>query len=211
MDMEQKTDTKIVALEKEETHLQGGRKDMRLFIAAEFDEQSKQKIWEIASKLEEKCIKGSFSRKGNFHLTLAFLGETEKNKVGAIMEILETIPAQPMALECTGLGRFRRNGDIYWIGTRPYPPIQKIHEKIQKDLENVGFSLEQRPFIPHITLARRAVPKENFIKKELDELAAGLRIPIKAITLMQSSRIKGRLVYTPVYRKKLKDESHSSY
>ena len=48
---------------------------MRLFIAINFDEETKQSIIAVQRRLRE-WGRGNFSHPENLHLTLAFLGET---------------------------------------------------------------------------------------------------------------------------------------
>ena len=52
---------------------------MRLFTAVCFDEETKNALF-AAEKEAEISAKGNFSAKENLHLTLVFIGETEKKE-----------------------------------------------------------------------------------------------------------------------------------
>ena len=64
-------------------------------------------------------------------------------------------------------------------------------------LQQQGFSLEERPFRPHITLARRVDAEE--IQLQIPYL----NIPVTSISLMQSEQRQGRLIYTELSRASL--------
>ena len=50
---------------------------MRLFIACHFSKEAQKEMERMREALRRHAEKGSFTRSENFHLTLAFLGETE--------------------------------------------------------------------------------------------------------------------------------------
>ena len=51
---------------------------MRLFIAVSFPAPLREQLRQAAGRLQGQCLRGRFTLTDNFHLTLAFLGETER-------------------------------------------------------------------------------------------------------------------------------------
>ncbi|MCL2472597.1 MAG: RNA 2',3'-cyclic phosphodiesterase, partial [Treponema sp.] len=79
---------------------------MRLFIAVNFNGDTIKKILEIQNRIRSQSQKGSFTREENFHLTLAFLGETPGEKVDTLCMIIKDIRADPFELSFTRTGCF---------------------------------------------------------------------------------------------------------
>lgn len=58
-----------------------------------------------------------------------------------------------------------------------------------------GFSLENRPFRPHLTLIRQLLADVS----DFPPLQP-FSLPVSAITLFESLRVEGRLTYRPIGR-----------
>ena len=90
------------------------------------------------------------------HLTLFFLGETER--IGAVKEALATVQAAPVDLALVGAGTFppghRQPPRVLWAGVELPPALTTLHQQVTTVLTGIGFQAEERPFRPHITLAR---------------------------------------------------------
>lgn len=91
----------------------------------------------------------------NIHLTLAFLGDlmpTQRAAVEACCPPME----RPLVLTLDRLGYWRQGG-ILWAGSRtPDPDFVDFAENVRAALRRVGFRLDSRPFVPHLTLLRKA-------------------------------------------------------
>ncbi len=121
---------------------------MRAFIAIDIPEEMQEKIREIQEGLRE-FVTGSF-QKGNFHLTLKFLGEIkEAKKAIKAMESLKD--TRKFAVHFSGLGAFPNENYIrvIWIGV----------SKGSRELEGISRSLneslgQKERYVPHLTIAR---------------------------------------------------------
>ncbi|MBN2160749.1 MAG: RNA 2',3'-cyclic phosphodiesterase [Spirochaetes bacterium] len=95
----------------------------------------------------------------NFHITLKFLGETGAEISRGLLDDFKRIDPgiPPQAFILRGLGTFpdERRARVIWCGldmdTDGILRLQKIVEELCK---NYGFKKEDRPFKPHLTLAR---------------------------------------------------------
>lgn len=173
---------------------------MRLFISLPFDESVKKQITAVQDRLREICPKGNFTRPENFHLTLAFLGEIPHSRVEPICQVMDGVcfPSFPLAFERAGSFR-RDNGDLWWIGAAPNPSLLQMQKSLAQGLEQAGFQIDKRKFLPHLTIARQVQGNPPNGKQLLQ---IPFSAPAEKICLMCSERTGGRLVYTELYQRR---------
>ena len=175
---------------------------MRLFIAINFSEKIKRQLAETIRELQKHAIQGSFTRKENLHLTLVFIGETQR--LQDAKQAIEYIQSASFALTLEGFGRFKRNdGDIYWIGMNRSDPLADIQRQLCNVLTNMEFEIDRREFTPHLTLGRRVMLTEGFNREDFAKRIPPTTVQVERISLMKSERINGKLIYTEVYAKRL--------
>lgn len=94
-------------------------------------------------------------------LTLHFLGDVPLERTLMVLSEVEPVVID---LAIAGVGRFRsRDGEqVLWAGLQPCPALMNLQHRLGAALRSHQFSVETRPFAPHITLARcrRGVPTE---------------------------------------------------
>jgi len=177
---------------------------MRLFIAIELSEEIKDALDRSARLLRGACLHGSFSRRENYHLTLVFLGETSPDRVPDIRRAMDGCAPGAIRLRIGPPGCFRRReGDILWRRIEADAALTQLHRDLSAHLRRVGFSLEERRYTPHLTLARRAELTPGTDLTQLAGEMPELDYRAESMTLMCSERIAGRLVYSPIYRRSL--------
>ena len=167
---------------------------MRLFIAITFEDAVLDELEELMAQCRT-LGRGGWTRRDNLHLTLEFLGERKDS--AAARAAMDAVTAGPVDLTLSGLGFFRREGgDILWLGVDRSPALLDLQKQLHQQLKARGLKLENRPYRPHLTLARRAVMKDLPPSPTLTQHVA-------AISLMESRRVDGVLTYTELYRKEL--------
>jgi len=92
----------------------------------------------------------------NIHLTLAFLGDVER----AWLHDLERIAAGIIVSQCEitvdRVGYWRHNR-ILWAGVEHCPDsMSALVARLTSALRELGFKLDERPYVPHVTLLRNA-------------------------------------------------------
>ena len=106
----------------------------------------------------------------NMHATLKFLGDTDENSVDDIRKAMEesVLGTPPIDVEFHGVGVFPNMGYIrvVWAGMNGAEPLVEIAKRLESSLSKLGFKKE-RPFSPHVTLARVKFLKD---KKRMQEL-----------------------------------------
>lgn len=99
----------------------------------------------------------------SLHLTLAFLGELDDARLAAAEEAAAVAAREgaPFTLALTHLGAFgpARSPRVIWAGVSgDVSALANLQDRLATELELRGFPREDRPFSPHLTLARIKEP-----------------------------------------------------
>ncbi|QPQ29252.1 RNA 2',3'-cyclic phosphodiesterase [Lysinibacillus sp. JNUCC 51] len=121
---------------------------------------------DIKAALNDKCEKMKtdvpFKRwvhQEDYHITLAFLGHADEKQLQDVMDEarknLLNIP--PFELCIQGFKTFGRQEypRILWADLLESQQLNIVQELVYQDCMKVGFELDKKPFIPHITVARK--------------------------------------------------------
>jgi RNA 2',3'-cyclic 3'-phosphodiesterase len=183
---------------------------MRLFTAILFDENTKDTIYHTVERLHESAV-GTFAERDNLHLTVNFIGETDRvREVEQVIEkAVDKAKALQFMLSIQGVGRFKRDeGDICWVGIEQENTLWRLQRELANELKEAGFNnIEDREYKPHLTLGRKVILKAGFCLKELESEVAPMQMKVEKISLMKSERIHGKLVYNEIYHVNLKESS----
>ncbi len=175
---------------------------MRLFIALEINENNKKVLTNIAIDLHLQMIRGKLVSSDNYHLTLAFIGESDQ--VDLLKKCIDKSVSSAFPLIASRLDRFRRrDGDLLFLAIKPVPQLFDLQQNLSDALRQAGFALEKRQFFPHLTLLRQAVVPEIFDFRHYSVQMPQVRQQAERISLMKSERINGKLVYTAIYSREL--------
>lgn len=94
----------------------------------------------------------------NLHVTLKFLGQTDVDLVPEVRALMERAASSCAAcdLTITGLGVFphAQRPNVVWAGLQGADALTSLTADLEVGLEPHGFPRENRPFVPHLTLAR---------------------------------------------------------
>jgi 2'-5' RNA ligase len=180
---------------------------MRVFIAIEFSQHIKNCLQQVQQQITSLSRSGNFTRIENFHLTLKFIGEIQPYRVEDIVNVMGRAAAdfKPFKLYMGDLGYFPRgNKKIIWIGIKgELETLHNLVTHINKSLQSLGINEDKRRYFPHVTLGREVSLLTPF--SELSNTIPVHKNPIEVcqISLMESRRREGRLVYIPLYTKPL--------
>jgi 2'-5' RNA ligase len=171
---------------------------MRLFIAIELPDDLKKTL----SRLRADVPGARWVPPEQLHLTLAFLGEVEEKTAGELGERLALIQTPPFQLRFSGTGCFpnRHRPRVLWAGLEPNPRLTHLAARVHEAVLACGIPQEERPFSPHITLARLKFPAVREIDVFLT-MPQKLKIPpftVREITLFQSRLTSLGAVHIPV-------------
>ncbi len=177
---------------------------MRLFTAINFSGDTKNELFSAVERVRLLACGGSFTRRDNLHLTLAFIGETDRTD--AVIQAMELVSAKPFVLSTGSAGCFKRDeGDLWWLGFEENSSLSALYLSVYGQLVRAGFSIDTRAYTPHLTLGRKVAFRGDFNRNEVGEVISPLKIKIDRISLMKSERIKGLLTYNEIYQKVLEE------
>ena len=135
-------------------------KTIRAFLAIDPPEEILGAIGRIQGRLQ-RIIRGELRwvRPEAIHLTLKFFGDILQSSVDTIAAAVEKAAAgvAPFSFTIGGTGVFpdRRRPRVLWLGmSGDVPRLLAFQQRLEGELGTVGFPLEERPFRPHLTLAR---------------------------------------------------------
>ena len=180
---------------------------MRLFIAVLLNDQVKLSLQKMQEQLRSQATRGSFTRPENFHLTMAFLGETSETKLPVLHRIIGDINFPPFEFSLKHTGCFKHGGkELWWAGVDPNEPnlsyLKSIHGQLIRLLEKEGFPVDKRPFKAHITLGREIRHTEP-IGLDCPEIV----VRVDRVSLMKSERIDGGVRYEEMIKAAERDLS----
>ena len=169
---------------------------MRLFIAAELPEQMLDALAETSAVLRAN-VRGRYVAPDSFHVTLAFLGEVSGSRVDAAVSALEAGCCGFRSFDAS-LGAFgsfgKRASATLWQGFDDAGDLSSIAGAVRDELRNEGFSFDDKKFLPHVTLMRKADLTSGALPSPT--LASG---PMQRITLFESDLSGSRPVYEPLH------------
>lgn len=175
---------------------------MRLFFAICLDEAAKDSLCAAMEAMRPGFERAGFTPRENLHLTLVFLGETPPARLPALRAAMDAVSAEPFPLCVGGVGCFRQpGGRLYWAGVERSGPLMALYDSLRAELERRGFRVDARPYRPHLTLARRAVLREDDTGSAI--AVPVIRVDVKRFSLMRSDLGGGRPVYTELAGKEL--------
>jgi len=134
---------------------------VRLFIAIEIQQTIRTTFASLLKEFRAIAPQVKWVRAENLHVTLKFLGETESAKLSPLQNVLSAVRSiEPVNLEFRGLGFFphEKRPRVFWAGMEASVNLKPLAADIDQAVHRLGFPLEERPFTPHLTLARFQPP-----------------------------------------------------
>ncbi len=182
---------------------------IRSFIAIEISESVREKIADLQEELKKHQERISWTKPDNIHLTLKFLGDIEESKTKSIGESLTTATKefQPFNFFVKELGIFPnfRRPRVLWVGiNNTGNELNKIHSKIEQQLNQLGFPKEKKRFNPHLTIGRvQSQVSDQFIEKFNTCKFDGGKVKVEEIIFMKSRLRPKGAIYTPLKKLRL--------
>lgn len=172
---------------------------MHYFIALDFDKPSRETFHNYAKDLEKHADKARIVEEDHVHLTLSFLGNLNEEQVKKAKTIVKCIDRPPMNLTFDHMSYFSpsRGGVIVWIGPKKSAELNTLYARLKIALEKEGFKVDQRPFTPHVTLARGVIISDEK-NRSFKSTFESFNTTVNSMSLLMSKFEESSLVYKTI-------------
>lgn len=126
----------------------------RLFTGIAVDAAAVPKLVERADRLRAAHGDLRWSDPAGWHVTLQFYGMVDAEREGLLRERLHGVEAGAVEVVLRGMGTFERAG-VLWVGVDLTEELEELQRRVVTVGEACGLAREERPYRPHVTLARR--------------------------------------------------------
>jgi 2'-5' RNA ligase len=128
---------------------------VRLFFALWPPAQAARSLRAWAEKAARET-RGRVTGAETIHVTLAFLGEVDEERLRLAIDAGRRTPGEAHSLPIEQ-ARWWKHNRIVWVGPAETPePLASLAVDLRKNLLDSGFELESRAFQAHVTLIRKA-------------------------------------------------------
>ncbi len=179
---------------------------MRCFIAIEIPDAIQALLLCVQEELKRNIRGASWVKRGNIHLTLRFLGDVAPNQISTIKNAIEKVANRrpPFSMKIGGIGAFPNptRPRIIWAGVKTGAnEVVAISKEIDAGLGQHGFGRDEKPFRPHLTLAR--VKRRINLKPLVDvfqqyDTINGATLIVDQIRVVRSELRQSGAIYTPL-------------
>jgi len=186
---------------------------IRSFIAIELPDKLRLELGQLETQLKAaRHPRVKWVDPNGIHLTLKFLGNIAADRTGEITEMMEEaargIP--PFHLDIKDLGVFPnlKRAQVAWVGVSgEVDKLKQLQQRLESNLERLGFTPESRAFTPHLTLARlrqaSSDERQRFGQLIADASFEAGAIEVDALSLMRSQLTREGAIYSRISLVKL--------
>jgi 2'-5' RNA ligase len=132
---------------------------IRAFIAITPPTTLQQTMAEIRQVFQRLPLSWRWVTPEQIHLTLRFLGNVPEESVPSLLQAIEYAAqgqgAFPLRAKALGCFPHAARPRVLWVGLDdPSQALERVNARLTTALTPLGFPPEDRPFHPHLTLAR---------------------------------------------------------
>jgi 2'-5' RNA ligase len=177
---------------------------IRTFICIEIPDAVKAGIAAVQKELKGIDAEVSWVKPDNVHLTLKFLGDVARTRIGEVRQAVERAArvTGPFEFSASGTGCFPspRSPRVLWVGLAAVPEeLRRLHAALEDELARVRFKRETKRFAPHLTIGRVRSPRNAGLVGErlLDVGFEAVTVPAQEVVIMRSELKPTGSIYTP--------------
>lgn len=145
---------------------------IRTFLAVEMGDELRNQISLVQQDLRQqlerepsKDIRITWVQPSSIHLTIRFLGDTDEQLVGRIRDAMSTVRRSHATIQIP-IDRLQafpnlQKPRVLWVGPSEQwfksdaaKRLAALHREIESCCRSLGFVTDDKPFTPHLTLAR---------------------------------------------------------
>jgi RNA 2',3'-cyclic 3'-phosphodiesterase len=146
-------------------------KRMRLFVAIALAEVVRAEVGAVVAQLRPKAENLRWTAPDSWHVTLQFLGNAGREQLESLIARLGEVHSAAVKIQLTAPGIFERAGVLH-VGVKLTQQLEELQQSVVVATGRCGFGAGDRPFHPHITLARA---KGQGRGRDMSKLGLGLK------------------------------------
>ncbi len=131
---------------------------MRLFVAVNLPKAMRGRLWDAVEPLRAADYPIKWVQADALHVTIKFLGDVDEANRVPVQEGLAAAVGDTHAfnLPVGEFGTFPpvKQPRVLWVGCETLPVLELLADGVERELADVGFPVEGRPFRPHVTIGR---------------------------------------------------------
>ncbi len=167
---------------------------MRLFFALDLSEKALAYAENMANQLQPHLLSGRITPRKRLHVTLAFLGEVDPVYLLSLKNLLKDTDLSQET------GSFQ-SLDLFGEGTvvaklKVSRGVKELAARLRKESLACGLSPDEKPFRPHVTLARNCHSELPFSELKKNILVFNKPFSFAGVGLYCSETIDGKHFYT---------------
>lgn len=138
---------------------------IRTFLSIPVPLMVRSKKQMLYSTLEQSPAKINWVKDEQLHITIKFIGYTPENLFdeikSLIIEAVSSIKPFKITINNTGCFPVPERPRILWLGVDgDLQSMKNLYINIEKQMETIGFPLNDDEYFPHVTLARIKYPQK---------------------------------------------------
>lgn len=165
--------------------------DKKLFFALWPDKRQQETLRNTISPIA-RLVEGNVVYRGNWHVTLIFIGRFPEDRVAELMAAAAAIKAEPFRLRFDRLTFWQRPRIACLQAMSVPPPLQELVGDLNELLSGFNVELKMEAYRPHITAVRKARTFEPII------LARPLELQWSGFELIESVSLPAGIRYCPL-------------
>lgn len=193
---------------------------IRTFLAVELSEDLRKQIATVQQDLlsqlggvSSKAVRIAWVQPASIHLTLRFLGDTDEQLLDPMREAMATIKRSHPTIQIP-IDRLQafpnlRQPRVLWVGpseqwlkSNAAKQLTSLHREVESCCRSLGFVTEDKPFTPHLTVARIKAGDREVGQRITQSGVCDRELSVGVITVGPLVLMKSKLRPTgPVYTK----------
>lgn len=181
---------------------------LRLFLAIDLPANVRQALGKLQTRLQPLYNAGTYPASENLHITLHFLGDTAVSRLPELIRAFEAVEMPYLTLRLSHLGYFpdARKARVAMVGLDGDTPLlADLYDRLGAELRSLGFRLDHRKYVPHVTIARFKFPPrgecvEDAVLTAQTMLQSAEPFVVRQFTLYESTLDSKGARYAPLGR-----------
>ena len=165
--------------------------EKRLFFALWPDDRQRERLRDTMSPVARQ-VEGNAVYRGNWHVTLVFIGNFPANRVAELQAATGDIAVEPFRLRFDRLAYWQRPRIACLQAMSVPPPLQALVDELNRALAPFDLEPETGHYRPHVTAVRRARAFEPIM------LARPLELNFESFELVESVSTRDGVQYHPL-------------